>query len=398
MSLRYCTAGESHGPLLMTLVEGVPAGLELDGERIAADLARRQGGYGRGGRMQIETDRAELLGGVRWGRTTGAPLLLGVRNRDWENWRQGMSPEASRRSSIPAVTQLRPGHADLPGVFKHDLDDARDVLERASARETASRVAAGAVAKALLAEFEIHVGSFVTGVGEVAATWDTDGDFASLHQRAEGARLRMPDPEADARAVKLVDATRERGDTLGGTFVCFAKGVPVGLGTHATAEGRLDGRLGQAFLSIPAIKGVALGLGFEGARRPGSRVHDEILPGGAADGRRGGVKRATNRAGGVEGGISNGEDLWVEAAMKPIPTLMQPLRTVDLATGKSVAASKERSDVCAVAAASVVGEAALAFELARAFIEKFGGDCVGDMRQALESYLDRINGRWPTAG
>lgn len=394
MPLRYCTAGESHGPLLMTVVEGVPAGLELDSEKFAAELARRQGGYGRGGRMQIETDRAEFLGGVRWGRTTGAPLLLGIRNRDWDNWQQGMSPDPAARGSLAPVTQVRPGHADLPGVLKYDLDDARNVLERASARETAARVAAGAVAKVLLGALDIHVGSFVTGVGEVAVFWQPEEDLALLHQRAEGARLRIADADADARAVALVDAARERGDTLGGTFVCFARGVPVGLGSHTTAQGRLDGRLGQAFLSIPAIKGVSLGIGFAGARLPGSQVHDEILPGGGGDGRRGGVKRATNRAGGVEGGITNGEDLWLEAAMKPIPTLMQPLRTVDLATGEPITASKERSDVCAVPAASVVGEAALAFELARAVVEKFGGDCVDDMRQALERYLDRINTRW----
>lgn len=392
MGLEYRTAGESHGPLLAAVVEGLPAGVPVDPEAIDRDLGRRQGGYGRGGRMAIERDRVEILAGVRWGRSTGAPVLLAVRNRDWENWRDGMSPLAEHRGAIPPLTHARPGHADLAGVLQRDLGDARDVLERASARETAARVAAGAVAKSLLAEFGIRVGSFVSSVGSVEAPW-TD-DFPAHHARAEEARLRMPDTDADARAVNLVDEAKGRGDTLGGTFVCFATGVPVGLGTHAVWAERLDARLGSAFLSVPAIKGVEIGSGFEGARLPGSQVHDEVLPGGPGDGRRGGVRRATNRAGGVEGGITNGEVLWVGAAMKPIPTLMRPLRTVDLATGEPVSASRERSDVCAVPAASVVGEAVLALEIARALLGKFGGDCLGDATQAFEAYLDRINRRW----
>lgn len=395
MALSYRTAGESHGPTLAALVEGLPAGVPVDPGAIDRDLARRQQGYGRGGRMAIEADRAEILAGVRWGRTTGAPVLLAVRNRDWENWGAAMSPLAEHQGAIAPTTQARPGHADLAGCFQRGLSDARDVLERASARETAARVAAGALAKALLHEVGIQVGSFVTSVGPVECPWG--GDFPLLHARAEDASLRMPDPEANARAAARVDQAREAGDTLGGTFVCFATGVPVGLGTHTAWADRLDGRLGLAFLSIPAIKGVEVGLGFDAARRPGSEVHDEVLPGGPGDGRRGGVRRATNRAGGVEGGITNGEELWVRAAMKPIPTLMRPLRTVDLATGRPVLASKERSDVCAVPAASVVGEAALAFEVARALLEKFGGDCLADLAQGLEAYLDRINRRWTTS-
>ena len=391
MGLRFRTAGESHGPLVLAVVEGVPAGLDLEPEAIDRDLARRQGGYGRGGRMAIEADRVEILGGVRWGRTTGAPVILAVRNRDWENWRRGMSPVAADRGAVPRVTRVRPGHADLPGMLKHGLDDARDVLERASARETAARVAAGGVAKAVLGTVGIRVGSFVTSVGGVESPWE--GPFPELHERAERGKLRMPDPEADALAVRAVDEARARGDTLGGTFICFATGVPAGLGTHAVADERLDARLGAAFLSIPAIKGVEVGIGFEGARLPGSQVHDEILPGGAGDRLCGGVRRPTNRAGGIEGGITNGEPVWVRAAMKPIPTLMRPLRTVDLATGEPVDAARERSDVCAVPAASVVGEAALAFELARALVAKFGADSVEDLRKALEAYLDRIN-RW----
>jgi chorismate synthase len=392
MTLQYKTAGESHGPLLAALIEGLPAGLSVDPVWIDRDLARRQQGYGRGGRMAIEADRVEILGGVRWGKTTGAPVLLAVRNRDWENWSEGMSPAAEHRGAIPPVTQVRPGHADLPGVLQRELGDARDVLERASARETAARVAAGALAKALLAEVGISVGSFVTSVGDVEIPWS--GDLAVLHGAAEKARLRMPDPDADAAAVRAVDRARERGDTLGGTFVCFATGVPVGLGNHTVWNERLDARLGLGFLSIPAIKGFEVGLGFEAAGEPGSRVHDEILPGGPGDGRRGGVRRETNRAGGIEGGITNGEDVWVRAAMKPIPTLMAPLRTVDLATGEAVSASRERSDVCAVPAASVVGEAVLAFEIAAAVLAKFGGDCLEDVHQGLEAYLDRINRRW----
>ncbi|MEW6488954.1 MAG: chorismate synthase [Thermodesulfobacteriota bacterium] len=395
MALSYRTAGESHGPLLAAVVEGLPAGVPVEPSAIDRDLVRRQQGYGRGGRMAIEADRAEILAGVRWGRTTGAPVLLTVRNRDWENWGAALSPLAEHRGAIPPTTEARPGHADLAGCLQRDLSDARDVLERASARETAARVAAGALAKALLHEVGIEVGSFVTSVGPVSCPWE--GDLPFLHARAEAASLRMPDPDANARAEARVDEAREGGDTLGGTFVCFATGVPVGLGTHAVWADRLDGRLGQALLSIPAIKGVEVGLGFEAARLPGSQVHDEVLPGGPGDGRRGGVRRSTNRAGGLEGGITNGQELWVRAAMKPIPTLMRPLRTVDLATGRPVLASKERSDVCAVPAASVVGEAALALEVARALLEKFGGDCLADLVQGLDAYLERINRRWTTS-
>jgi chorismate synthase len=293
---------------------------------------------------------------------------------------------------VAPTTQVRPGHADLAGALQRGLSDARDVLERASARETAARVAAGAVAKALLAAVGIQIGSFVTSVGGVTAAWD--GDLPALHARGEAGRLRLPDPEADARAVAEVDRARERGDSLGGTFVCFATGVPVGLGTHTVWTDRLDARLGLAFLSIPAIKGIEVGIGFAGAGLPGSQVHDEVLPGGPGDGRRGGVRRQTNRAGGIEGGISNGEELWVRAAMKPIPTLMAPLRTIDLGTGEAVLASKERSDVCAVPAASVVGEAALALELARALVGKFGGDSLEELTASLDGYLDRIQRRW----
>lgn len=397
MPLVYRTAGESHGPLLVSLVEGLPAGLEVDPSRIDKDLARRQKGHGRGGRMAIESDRAEILSGVRWAQTTGAPVILTIRNRDWENWKEGLSPAPEHRGSIPPVTHVRPGHADLAGALKYQLEDARDVLERSSARETAARVAAGALAKHLLRELGVEIGSFVTGVGEVeiaSPTGDGAQDWEALHARAEGAKLRIPEPEADDRAAALVDRVREEGDSLGGTFVCFATGVPVGLGTHTAWQNRLDGRIGRAFLSIPAVKGVEIGAGFRAATRQGSEVHDEIFPGGEEDTRRGGVRRGTNRAGGLEGGTTNGETVWVRAAMKPIPTLMKPLRTVDLATGQPALASRERSDVCAVPAASIVGEAALAFELAAALLDKVGGDSMEEVRANLGSYLSLLGRRW----
>lgn len=394
--LSFRTAGESHGPCLTILVEGVPAGLALAEQEIAGELARRQRGYGRGGRMAIEADRAEITAGVRWGRTTGAPLAMTIRNRDWENWREGMSPDPACAGAIPPLTRVRPGHADLAGALKYGHLDARNILERSSARETASRVAAGAVAKALLKLFEIKIGSFVDSVGPVAVAPSGEEDWAARHERAEASALRMPDPEAEKRAIAEIDAARERGDTLGGTFVCFALGLPVGLGSHVSGAERLDGLIGGALLSIPAIKGVEFGIGFLAAALPGSQVHDEMqrAPGERL---RGGVRRPTNRAGGLEGGITNGEALWVRAAMKPIPTLMKPLKTLDLATGEPAVASTERSDVCAVPAASVVGEAMLAVELARAMGRKFGGDSAAEMKRNFDSYLDAVAKRWPAS-
>lgn len=388
MPLKYRTAGESHGRMEAVMVEGLPAGLEIDVDKINADLSRRQGGYGRGGRMAIEMDQIDILSGVRWGKTLGSPVLISILNRDWENWQKGMSPLAEHRSSIPPVTEARPGHVDLPGILKYGFNDARNVLERASARETAARVAAGAFAKLLLNHFKIEIDSFVSSIGAVEAKWD--GDFSSLKARTRGGKLGMLDLAADERAAATIDDARRNGDSLGGSFVCFAENVPVGLGSYVSWTDKLDGRLGRAFLSIPAIKGVEIGNGFDGARLPGSKVHDEILPGGPEDLRRGGVKRATNRAGGIEGGVTNGEIIWVKAAMKPIPTLMSPLKTVDIATGEPVLASKERSDVCAVPAAAVVGEAALAFELAGVFLEKFGNDSLEDIESSFNAYLERI--------
>lgn len=390
--LRYHTAGESHGPCLTIIIEGVPAGAELTEQQINTDLARRQRGYGRGGRMAIETDRVEINGGVRWGKTTGAPIALTIRNKDWDNWLEAMSSDPRHRGKAQPVTGVRPGHADLSGVLKYSLDDARDVLERSSARETAGRVAAGAVAKAVLKFFDIRIGSFVERIGEVVSAHSDEWEL--MHQKAESSQVRMPDEEAEEAAKCHIDAIRQEGDTVGGAFICFATGAPVGLGSHVTWESRLEARVGRALLSIPAIKGVEIGIGFQVAQAPGSKVHDEIERGGPGDSRRGGYRRRSNRAGGFEGGMTNGEPVWVRAAMKPIPTLMQPLATVDLASGEAADASRERSDVCAVPAASIVGEAMLALELAAAMQEKFGADSVGEMERNLSAYLEELERRW----
>lgn len=394
--LSFKTAGESHGQGLLILVENLPAGLSVDKEAIDLELARRQKGYGRGGRMAIETDKVEIIAGVRWGKTTGAPVAMLIKNRDFENWREAMSPEGRHEGAIKPLTEVRPGHADLPGALKYGHGDARNILERSSARETASRVAAGALAKALLGIFDIGIGSFVTSIGSVKASWLIE-EIPSLGGPAESSPLRIPDPEAEKRAVELIDEAKKRGDTLGGTFVVYAEGVPVGLGSHVSQERRIDGLIARAIISIPAIKAVEFGIGFEAASLFGSSVHDEIQPGGEQDRIRGGVRRKTNRAGGIEGGITNGETLWLRAAMKPIPTLMSPLGTIDLATGEPALASKERSDTCAVSAASVVGEAMLALELAAAMGEKFGSDSVSEMRRNFDSYLDEMGKRWNRA-
>jgi chorismate synthase len=381
--LRFLTAGESHGPCLTAIVEGLPAGLAIDIEAINRDLARRQGGYGRGGRMKIERDRAEILGGVIAGRTTGAPVALRIENRDWANWRDRWAAGDLPRLSVP-----RPGHADYAGMVKYGLDDVRPVLERASARETAARVAAGGLAKLLLAAFGIRVGSVVTGIGVVVAAVP-DLPPEELWALAEASDVRCPDEEAAGRMRAAIDAAREAGDSLGGVFVVVATGVPVGLGSHVHWDRRLDARLATAVMSIPAIKGVEIGPAFENARRPGTQVHDEFEQIGKSANRQTDngtrlplVMRTSNRAGGIEGGMSNGQPIVVRAAMKPIPTTVTPLRSVDLATGEPAATQYQRSDVCAVPAASVVGEAMVAWVLAGALIEKWGGDSLAEMRQS----------------
>ncbi len=375
--LRFLTAGESHGPCLTAIVEGLPAGLAVDVELINRDLARRQGGYGRGRRMRIERDRVEILGGVIAGQTTGAPVALRIENRDWPNWRSRWAAGDLPRLSVP-----RPGHADYAGMVKYGLDDARPVLERASARETAARVAVGSLAKLLLAAFGVAVGSTVTEIGGVVATVP-DLPPETLWALAEESDVRCPDEEAAVRMRAAIDAARQAGDSLGGVFFVVATGVPVGLGSHVHRDRRLDARLAAAVMSIPAIKGVEIGPAFENARRPGTQVHDELYPREATQvattNDQGGVTRTTNRAGGIEGGMTNGAPVVVRAAMKPIPTTLTPLCSVDLATGEPVKTQYQRSDVCAVPAASVVGEAMVAWVLADALIEKLGGDSLAEM-------------------
>ena len=395
MHFRFRTAGESHGRALVALVEGVPAGLSLDADRdIDPELRRRQAGYGRGGRMRIEADRAEIQSGVRHGETLGSPIALLIRNRDWDNWRDamavesiaGMDDSAARRVFLP-----RPGHADLAGVLKYERTDARDVLERASARETAARVACGAIAKRLLSELGVHVGSHVTSLGgiEARSPGELPGD---LNRAADASAVRTLDADAESRMVAAIDKARERGDTLGGTFEVVATGLPVGLGSHVAWDSRLDGRLAQAVLSIQAVKGIEIGAAFSVAELPGSQAHDELERDAAAT-RSGGFRRLTNRAGGLEGGMTTGEPLLIRGAMKPLSTLMQPLRSVDIRSGEPADAVRERSDVVALPAAAVVAEAMVAIVLADAILEKFGGDSMGDLKASLAVYLDRLSHR-----
>jgi chorismate synthase len=356
--LRFLTAGESHGPCLTAIVEGLPAGLELAPEAVNGDLARRQGGYGRGARQKIERDEVRFLGGVVQGRTIGSPLSMLITNRDWENWRE---------REVPPWTRPRPGHADLAGAQKYDLDDLRLVAERASARETAARVAVGAVAKVLLDQADVRVGSYVEAIGGVA------GELSDmpLEQRVEKALrsdVSCPDEAVAQRMRTRIDEAREAGDSLGGVIVLLALNVPVGLGSHVHWDRRLDGRIAQAILGIQAIKGLEIGPAFENAGLPGTEVHDQLFPGSS------GPERRSNRAGGLEGGMSNGEPIVVRAAMKPIPTTVEPLNTVDLSSGEGVTTEYQRSDVCAVPAAAVVGEAMLAWVIAQALLERYGGD------------------------
>ncbi|MFQ6116670.1 MAG: chorismate synthase [Candidatus Bipolaricaulia bacterium] len=378
--LRYLTAGESHGPALIGVLEGLPAGLAIDREKIDHELERRQGGYGRGGRMAIERDRAEVLSGVRFGRTTGGPLALLIENRDWENWREVMDPFGEPEDYQP-VTVPRPGHADLAGALKYGHRDLRDVIERASARETAIRVALGAVAKQLLEFFKIAIASHVVQIHDVQSRvnpLELDLPPEELNARAERSPLRCLDPEAEREMIARIDRAKERGDTVGGVFEIITFGVPPGLGSYAHWDRRLDGRIAQALLSIPGMKGVEIGLGFSAAQHWGSEVQDEILYGG------GRFYRRSNNAGGTEGGVSNGEPIIARAAMKPLSTLMRPLGSVDLITKQPKKAHRERSDVCAVPAAAVVGEAVLALVLADLLLEKFGGDSMEEIAGRFE--------------
>jgi chorismate synthase len=383
---RYMTSGESHGKALTGVLEGIPAGLSLGAEDIDRDLKRRQVGHGRGGRMKIESDRVQFLSGIRWGRTLGSPLTLLIENRDWENWKDGMSPDAGHEGSIDPVTRPRPGHADLAGALKYSHRDIRNVLERSSARETAMRVALGAVCKKLLGEFAIEAGSFIASigpVGEVASIMDEKGLRESF-ERAESSPVRCPDEAVSRKMMEIIDKAKENGDSLGGVFTVFAIGVPPGLGSYVQWDRRLEGRLAQAMMSIQAIKGVSVGLGFEAARRPGSEVMDEI------EGTKPPFARGGNNAGGIEGGMSNGMPIVLNAAMKPIPTLSKPLKSVDLITKESVEAAYERSDVCAAPAAAVIGEAMAALVIAEVFMDKFGGDSMDETKRNFESYMKSV--------
>jgi chorismate synthase len=387
VTFRFTTAGESHGRGLVAVLEGIPAGLPLAAGRIDAELKRRMGGYGRGARMKIEADQIEWLAGVRAGETLGSPIAMLVWNRDWEHWRDVMAPEADAAGSERRrqVTRPRPGHADLAGALKYDRQDARDILERASARETVARVACGAVCKVLLEQFGIEIGSHVVELGGVVAQPRTPIP-EPLNAAADASPVRCLDPDAEREMIARIDAAKAAGDTLGGVVEVIALGAPVGLGSHVSWDTKLDGRLAQALMSIPAVKGVELGLGFEAARRKGSEVHDEILPG---------LARATNRAGGTEGGMTTGEPVVARVAMKPISTLMAPLRTVDLKTGGPAQAQSERSDVTAVPAMGVIAEAMMALVMAEALLEKFGGDALSETRRNFEGYLAGVRARAP---
>jgi chorismate synthase len=387
--LRYLTAGESHGPALTGIIEGLPAGMPLTIEHIHADSIRRKMGYGRGNRMKIETDDVKILAGVRRGETLGSPIALYIENRDHQKWLDIMAIEPREGVAARAVYIPRPGHTDRVGGLKYDRPDMRDILERASARETAMRVALGAIARRLLAELGISVASRVVRIGEVVDETPLDADIATLNARVDESPVRVLDPHAAERIVQQIDTAREAGDTLGGVFEVVAGGLPIGLGSHAQWDRRLDGRIGEAFLALNAIKGVELGLGFRGSALPGSAVHDAYFPGENGELTRYG----SNRAGGIEGGISTGQPIVVRVAMKPISTLMKPLPSVDLRSGEATNAYIERSDVCAVPAAAVIGESLLALVLADAVLETFPGDTIGMLRDYVGAWREKIRAR-----
>ncbi|MGH7339222.1 MAG: chorismate synthase [Candidatus Rokuibacteriota bacterium] len=385
MPLRFLTAGESHGPGLTAIVEGFPAGVRIDIGAINRDLKRRMGGYGRGGRMKIEQDEVELRAGVRWGESLGSPITLWIENRDWKNWQRKMSPLPEDRDPSLAVTRPRPGHADLAGVLKYNHRDVRNILERASARETAARVAAGGIAKALLAPFGIRIFSWVAEIGGIVAHHE-GLSVEDIAARAEESPVRVADRDAERRIIERIDECKAAGDTLGGVVETVAVGLPPGLGSHAQWDRKLDGLLAQALMSIQAAKGVEIGLGFEAARRPGSKVHDEIH----FDERARQFERHTNYAGGTEGGMSSGGPLVVRTAFKPLSTLMSPLQSVDIETKGEAKGTIERSDVVAIPAAAVITESVVAFVIAQVFLEKFGGDSLAEIHRNVEGYLEHV--------
>ena len=381
--LRYLTSGESHGPQLTVIIEGLPSGLEISEDDLRRDLARRQGGHGRGGRQKIETDFARIVSGVRGGFTIGSPVTLVLENKDHVNWTAEMT--ASKEGFAPKpVTKLRPGHADLAGALKYGHTDIRNVLERSSARETATRVAAGGLARKLLGNFGIEILSFTQSIGTVDIGYDGVNPDTVTVDEIEASPVRCPDPEASKRMVAEIDEVGEKGDTLGGTFRIIARGVPLGLGSYVHWDRKLDGRLAQAVLSINAIKAVEFGAGFGGAARRGSQFHDEI---DYQDGR---FRHRTNRAGGLTGGVTNGEPIDLRVAIKPISTMKTPLPSIDLNTKEKVQAHYERSDVCVVPAAGVIGEAVVALTLADAFLEKFGGDSMPELERNHRSYIESL--------
>ena len=397
MPVRFTTAGESHGRALVAIVEGVPAGLRLLATDVDADLKRRMQGYGRGARMKIEADVVQILSGVRAGETIGSPIALLIENKDWANWEDVMSPGEAEEPPRRKLERPRPGHADLAGVLKYDREDARDILERASARETAARVAAGAVCRRLLAELGVEIGSHVVALGDVEAAYPAELPVP-LNDAADRSAVRCLDPDAEGRMKARIDAAKDAGDTLGGVAEIVARGVVAGLGSHVSWDRKLDGRLAGALMSIPAVKAVGIGLGPSVAALPGSQAHDEIVraPRGGAP-LAAGTTRATNRAGGLEGGMTNGQPLVVRAFKKPISTLMSPLASIDLTTGQSAKAQSERSDVTAVPAMGVIAEAMVALVLADAYGEKFGGDSLGELKRNYDGYVRQLaarEGRW----
>jgi chorismate synthase len=404
-SLRFLTTGESHGKALIGILEGIPSGLHISAQDIDRDLKRRQSGYGRGARMKIESDHVEIISGIRWGKTIGSPIAFSIENKDWKNWKDIMGPSNpplphfSKGGMGGFVTRPRPGHADLAGAIKYSQYDLRNILERSSARETAIRVALGAIAKKFLSEFGIKIGSYVVQIGKVEIQSSMLGgltsekELLSLFEKAEKSPVRCPDKVASKKMTRLIDKVTREGNSLGGIFKVFATGVPIGLGSHIQWDKKLDGRFAQALMSIQAIKGVEVGLGFRMARHFGSEVMDEIFysRGSGVSGQVSkGFYRKTNNAGGIEGGITNGMPIIISAVMKPIPTLKKPLRSVNVITKEPVEAIYERSDICAVPAAGVVGEAMAAMVIADAFLEKFGGDSVDETKRNYDSYIEYI--------
>ncbi|WP_127594145.1 chorismate synthase [Paenibacillus lautus] len=386
MSLRFLTAGETHGPQLTTIIEGLPSNLELDFEALNFQLHRRQKGYGRGRRMQIEKDTAQILGGVRHGYTTGAPIALVVQNNDWKHWQNIMNVEPIEGSDEVKrrVHRPRPGHADLNGGLKYNLKDLRNVLERSSARETTVRVAVGAIARQFLAQFGVKVAGQVIRIGEIEAP-PHNLSIDELIERTEASSVRVVDEETEKKMEAYIDQIKKEGDSIGGIVECIIEGVPVGLGSHVQYDRKLDGRIAQGVMSINAFKGVEVGIGFEAGQLPGSQVHDEIM---YSEER--GYHRATNRLGGFEGGMTNGMPIVVRGVMKPIPTLYKPLQSVDIDTKEAFTAQVERSDACAVPAASVVMEHVVTWEVAKAFLEKFGGDSMEEIHANYQSYLKQL--------